>query len=268
MRQVLRTAALLFCHGLSSLSAGCVEEQRYIVERERVVLPPSTAPAFFGENDTPIFVVSRRFSLPIRPPSELIERTLREAAVGLELPFPRLPWVEEKDLELQVEYVLENRSNQAVSAMVFLDGINEFFAYTPGPEDFHQYERRFLVEAGARVSGRISELQMAEVAIDLATAVNGAPNTALVVHPASQSGRDPRVAAYIPEVIPGLTGFRIGVETEGLGNGPEAPAPELVLRLSARAQDSGDKLTSRGETSWELPVPVAFVPVVPEENEP
>ncbi len=259
MRAAFPTALLLASAGL--LSTGCLEEQRYVVERERVLLPPSAAPVFTDADDNVIFIASRRFALPIRPPAELTMQVLRERAQGLDLPFPRLPWVTQDDLEIKVDYVLENRGETEVSATVFLDGINEFHAYAPTPVDFHQYERRFLVEAGASVSGTIRELQMAEVAIDLATVVNDAPNSALVVHPESQSTRDPRVQEFIPVVIPGLVAFRFGIQTEN----ESGVAPDLVLRVSARVQDHGDRLAERGHSSWDLPTPQDFVPIVPEE---
>jgi len=188
---------------------GCLEEQRYAVERETVSLSEDDAPAFVDENDDPVFVAQRNFTLQIRPPRDERLQQLAEQAQGLDLPFSRLPWVEQEAIELQVDYALENRSAESVAVMLFIDGRNEFHVYTPGPGDFHQWERRFLLEPGGRKSGVITELEMDEVAVDLATVVNGAPNTAQVVHTNSQSGRDPRVSSYIPAVIPALVGMAI-----------------------------------------------------------
>jgi len=259
MARLSGSACVLVVVGLS----GCLEEQRYAVERARVYMPPDSAPAFEDDDDKPVFVSERVFHLQIRPPSAQTLQSLTQAAQGKHLPFPRMPWVERQDLEVRVDYTLENRSDQAVNAMVFLDGIDEFFEYTPGPEDFHQYERRLLVQAHRTARGTISELEMDEVAIDLATVVNGAPNTALVVQFQSQSGRDPRVQQYIPDTVPGLVGFHMGLQSAGLGGGETAP--DLELTLSVRVQDHGDRISSRGEPHWELPTPVPFVPVVPEE---
>jgi hypothetical protein len=253
---------------------GCLEEQRYAIERESVRLRANAEPAFVDDDDNAIFVAQRRFELQIRPPMDAILQQLGQAAQGMNLPFPRLPWVEYEDVEIRVDYVLENRSDEEVSAMVFLDGINEFNVYTPGPEDFHQYERRLAVPAQGRVEGTITELEMDEVAVDLATVVNEVmikgddeddpPNSALIVQFQSQSTRDPRVKPYIPSTIPGLVAFNMGVQTGGLGGGEMAP--ELFLRLSARVQDHGDRVAERGESRWTLPTPVEFVPVVPEED--
>lgn len=272
----LATAAAASLLSVSGLSAsGCLEEQRFAVERDHVEMSPDTAPAFVDDDDNAIFIVEDVFRLQLRGPSDSSVQKLTQAAQGMGLPFPRLPWVENEDLDIRVDYALENRSAESVTAVVFVDGINEFFEYTPGPEDFHQYERRLLVEAGQRVEGTITELELSEVAIDLATVVNGALNmalveangvlnTALAVQFQSQSGRDPRVQPYIPSVIPGLVALNMGIQSGGLGGGETAP--DLRLTLSVRVQDHGDRVAARGESRWDVPAPTAFVPVAPEEE--
>jgi hypothetical protein len=254
MRPARLPIAVLACASL----AGCLQEQRYAVERESVWLRDDAEPAFFDEDDDPVFVSQRRFELQIRPPKQQSLDMLARSASGMELPFPRFPWVERDDLELQLDYALENHSEERLSVLVFVDGINEFHEYTPGPEDFHQWERRIEVGPGERVSASISELELDEVAIDLATVVNGAPNSNLVVQFQSQSGRDPRVKEFIPKVIPGLVALRMGVQT--------GTAAELALRLSVRVQDHGDRVAERGAPRWRLPTPEPFVPVAPEEE--
>jgi hypothetical protein len=239
------------------LLSACLEEQRYAVEREMIRLPADAAPAFVDENDDPVFVAARSFELQIRPPRDEFLQQLAQQAQGRDLPFPRLPWVQEEDLELQVDYAIENRSKQDVSVMLFVDGQNEFHVYTPGPLDLHQWERRFLVQAETRIDGVITERELEEIAYDLATVVNGAPNSAQIVHPQSQSSLDPRAREFIPVVIPGLVALRIGLQT--------GQAAELRLRVSVRVQDHGDRVSERGEPRWDLPEPEAFVPIIPEE---
>src|SRR5262249_31380512 len=163
---------------------------RYFVEREDVLMEAGQEATFVDDDDNPVFIAKRRFSLPISPPSDAQLTLLGQGAQGRMLPFPRLPWVEREDLELKVDYTLENRSDRTVTALVFVDGVNEFNAYAPGVEDFHQWERRFELSAGELVTGVITELEMDEIAIDLATVVNGALNSNLVVHFESQSGSD------------------------------------------------------------------------------
>jgi hypothetical protein len=242
------------------LLASCVlTEQRYAVENEAVALTADTAPAFVTEDDDEIFIVNREFELPITPPKNADLNRLTSEAEGRGLPFPRLPWVESGDLELELAYTLANQGDDTLIAGLILNGRNEFNVYTPAALDFNQWERRFELGPKERVSGVISELELDEIAVDLATVVNGAPVSNLVVHFQSQSGRDERVAEYIPDVVPGLVGLTAGIMTTQAAN--------VVLEISIRAQDHGDRLAKRGEQRWELPEPTPFVPVVVDEDE-
>lgn len=237
---------------------GCVQEQRYAVENEAVALTADAEPAFINEDDEEIFIVSRDLTLQITPPPAARLAQLASLAQGKELPFPRLPWVALHDLELQLDYTLANQGDEPVTATVLLNGRNEFHAYTPGPEDFSQWERRFLLEPKQRVHGTVTELELDEMAIDLATVVNGAPNSNEVVHFSSQSGRDTRNRAFVPSVVPGLVGLSTGIMTNA--------AADVVLEVTIRVQDHGDRAAPRGKARWELPEPTPFVPVAPEEE--
>jgi hypothetical protein len=177
-----------------------------------------------------------------------------------------LPWIERDDVELKLDYVIANLEDRDVNLGIQINGINEFHEYAPGPEDFHQWERRFALGPKQRVRGTISELEMDEIAIDLATVVNPGgpdaelfPNSNLIVQSQSQSGRDPRVKAYVPKVVPGLVGVRAGI-TSG-------EAANVVLEITVRGEDFGDRLPERGEPRWELPEPMLFTPLVPVEDE-
>lgn len=240
------------------VAAGCVEEQRYAIEHEAVALTADAEPAFVNEDDEEIFIVTRDFELQITPPPMGQLGRLTSLAQGKELPFPRLPWVALHDLELQLDYTLANQGDQPVTASVLVNGRNEFHAYTPGPEDFSQWERRFALEPRQRVHGTITELELDELAVDLATVVNGAPNSNEVVHFTSQSGSDGRNRAYVPKVIPGLVGLRAGIMTSA--------AADVVLEITVRVQDHGSRATARGQKRWELPQATPFVPIVPEED--
>jgi hypothetical protein len=252
--------------GIVLALAGCLQEQRYAVERQSVHLQSSTQAKFFDQNDNPTFVVERHFALQITPPPKGKLDELTRAARGKKLPFPRLPWVERQDLSIEVDYELENRSKETVTATVFVDGIDEFFVYTPGQDDFHQYEHIIKLKPKQKYEGMISELEMDEVAIDLAAVVNGYPNSNQVVNELSQSERDPRVQKYIPSVVPGLVGIEMGIQSGALSD--MKTAPDLMLRLSVRVQDHGDRVAERGQKRWDpLPTPMPFVPVVPDENQ-
>ena len=243
----------------ASLAACGIEEQRYVIENEAVALTENTAPAFVDEDDNALYLVERRFEFPIERPGNQTLQSLTERAQGMMLPFPRLPWVEQDDFEVTLDYVLANLEDRQITAGIVLNGANEFFEYAPGPQDFNQWERRIELSPKERVTGSISALEMDEIAIDLATVVNGAPNSNQVVQFQSQSGRDSRIKRYIPAVIPALIALRAGVLSTEAAN--------VVLELSVRIKDRGDRLTKRGETRWEQPMPMLFVPVVPEEEQ-
>jgi hypothetical protein len=255
MKQRVALAALALATGLSA----CIEEQRYVVENESVALTADTPPAFVTENDDEIFIVTRAFELPItRPKASDLTRLTREAQ-GKQLPFPRAPWVGHDDLEVELDYTLANQGDDTVLASVILNGQNEFNLYTPGPEDFNQWERRFSLGPKERVQGTVTELEMDEIAVDLATVVNGAPNSNQVVQFQSQSGRDDRSRPFIPKLIPGLVGITAGIMTNQAAN--------VVLEISVRVQDHGKRVAKRGEKSWMLPEPTPFVPVLVEDEE-
>jgi hypothetical protein len=238
---------------------GCVEEQRYAVENKSLAVTVNTPAAYEDDDGNQFFVVERTFSLPISTPSDSTLNKLAQESQGMNLPFPRLPWVERADIEILIDYTLANLGDTELSAGIRLDGINEFNIYTPGIEDFHQWEYSVLLGPKERVTGTISELQMDEVAIDLATVVNGAPNSNEVVHFLSQSQHDKRVRRYIPKVVPALVAMRFGLIT--------GQAANVVLEISVRVQDHGNRVAERGEKSWELPMPMPFVPVVPMDEE-
>jgi hypothetical protein len=258
MTRAPRTSACLALLGLGLGLTACVEEQRYAIENESVALTAETAPAFVNEDDDEVFIVTREFTLPVTPPKNSDLDKLTSAAAGEDLPFPRAPWVDNDDVDLQLDYTLANLGDESILASVILDGRNEFNLYTPGPEDFHQWERRFQLGAKERVHGSVTELEMSEIAVDLATVVNGAPNSNQVVQFQSQSGRDERTRQYIPARIPGLVGLSAGIMTNEAAN--------VVLEITLRVQDHGDRVPKRGEKLWELPEPTPFVPVVPEEE--
>jgi hypothetical protein len=253
-----RSLARLALTGLVPWLGACVEEQRYVIENEAVALTAETPAAFVNEDDDEIFIVTRDFTLPVTPPKSGDLDALTRAAEGEDLPFPRAPWLDHDDVELQLDYTLANLGDADILASVILDGRNEFNVYTPGPEDFHQWERRFALKGKQRVTGSVSELQMDEIAVDLATVVNGAPNSNQVVQFQSQSGRDARTRPYIPARIPGLVGLTAGIMTN--------EAADVVLEITVRVQDHGERVPKRGDALWELPEPTPFVPVVEEEE--
>jgi hypothetical protein len=228
---------------LAFLATGCLgQDEEYVGDQGYY--------AFAMTETTPAYAMSEEVTL------YLVELTATAPA-----PYPRQPWVELGDLALEVDLSVKNLMDEPREITVQINGFNEFHEYVPTVEivdeeaipQFSQWERTIIIEPGETFQWTVDERQLDEVAVDLATVVNGAPNPQQVVHFESQSGMDPRSDAYIPEVIPGLTGFRFGLMATGASN--------IVLEASLRVRDVGKKLeVDEDEEPWVLPVPAQFMP--------
>jgi hypothetical protein len=252
---------------LGVLAFGCNEERRYIGEDGfyQVALSEST-PAAFESEDGALFIVEERVELPIRVPTETALEDLRQAAGNFEnLPFPRMPWVERDDFAIEVDFTLSNLDDTEREVAVIINGFNEFDEYVPAAMvvddevqfDFSQWERLYELEPLERRNGTVREEEFDEAAVDLATVVNGAPNSNAVVFFENKSSRDERSRPYIPEVIPGLAGFRIGLRATAAGR--------IVLDASVRVRDPGDRLANEDDTPF-MVMPEPFMPVAGEEE--
>jgi hypothetical protein len=241
---------------------GCNDERRYIGEGGfyQVALTESTAAAYAAE-DAALYIVEERVEVPILRPTETALEDLRQAAGNFEgLPFPRLPWVERDDLAIEVDFTLSNLDEAERQVAVIINGFNEFHEYQPGvtlvdeePEaDFSQWERLYELAPEERKTGTVREEEFDEAAVDLATVVNGAPNSNSVVFFENKSSDDERNRQYIPEVIPGLAGFRIGLRATQAGR--------IVLDVSVRVRDAGDRLANVDDEPFAI-MPEPFVPV-------
>lgn len=251
------TAALLF-----ALSA-CHLDQRYITPESGPVWQLAMAadtPPYFSSEDVTIYLVEQRVEFPVRAPSD---SQLASLSTGDAAPFPRMPWVSRDDLAITIDVTITNLGAETRNFGLAINGINEFNEYVPGVSivgddviiDFAQWERTYRIEPGGRHQVTIREEELDEVAVDLATVVNGAPNPNQIVYFENQSDHDPRSMRYVPNTIPGLVGLRIGLTVQG-GD----VAPPAALEATIRVRDPSDRLVSVGETGWMLPQPAPFSP--------
>jgi hypothetical protein len=93
------------------------------------------------------------------------------------------------------------------------------------------------------------------MAVDLATVVNGAPNSDEIVYFENNSANDTRARQYIPALIPGLIALRFGLRSTEPGL--------VLLEASVRVRDVGKKLAAAGETPMHY-TPELFESIVPE----
>jgi hypothetical protein len=252
--------------GLLALGA-CSDERVYVGDDKlyQVALDSSTQPAFQAKEGA-LYIVETLAELPIvRPTSaELADRTAGVRKYK-SLPFPRLPWVQRGDLELQIDFTLSNLDDAKHDVDVTVNGANEFNEYVPGvqvieknPVPMHaQWERRYTLQPKSRIGGTVREEDMDEAAVDLATVVNGAPNSDEVVYFENKSATDVRSKPYIPAVIPGLVAARLGLRT--------TQAAPILLEASVRVRDVGDKLAADDEPHMQLDFQ-PFSPVVPDQE--
>jgi hypothetical protein len=264
MQTNIAFAALFFAHGLALTLVGCNDDRRYVGDPllHQIALTETT-PAAFAVEDTVLFVVEERIELDVAAPTDLALEDLRVAAERFELPFPRLPWVERDDLGIQVDFVLYNLDDEEREVAVIVNGFNEFHEYQPGVTviddeavvDYAQWERLYALEAQQRMTRTLREEDFDEIAVDLATVVNGAPNSNEVVFFENKSSDDPRAEPYIPVVVPGLVGFRLGLRANAAAN--------VLLEATVRVRDRNERLIDDGEDVL-VAMPEPFVPVAPE----
>jgi hypothetical protein len=251
-------------------SAGCNDDRRYVGEDGvyQVALTEDTPPAF-ATDEAAVYIVEQRIELPIRRPSQTELDDLQKGASRYEnLPFPRLPWIGRDDLALQIDFTLSNLDKQERQVTVTVNGIDEFYEYEPGVTivdddavpDYAQWEKLYSVKGQTRLVHTVREEDLDEVAVDLATVVNGAPNSNQVVYIENKSYDDPRNKKYIPQVVPGLAGVRVGLRATDPGR--------WLLEASVRVRDSGDRLAAEGAMQTFQIMPQPFMPVVVDEDEP
>lgn len=246
----------------------CDDERVYIGDDKfyQVALTADTEAAVESEEGGALYIVETRAELPIaRPSNEDLADRMMSARSYRDLPFPRLPWVERGELEIQVDFTLSNLDDAERDVDVIVNGANEFDEYVPGvamidedPVPLHsQWERRYTVAARSRIVDTVREEDLDEAAVDLATVVNGAPNSDAVVYFENKSAFDERNKRYIPAIIPGLVALRLGLRA--------TRAAPILLEATVRVRDVGDKLADDDEPRMRID-PEPFAPVVPEEN--
>jgi hypothetical protein len=232
-------------------------------------LTEATPPAAVVE-DAALYVAEQRVMFPLEAPTS--EEFAALSTDADELPWDRRPWVTRGDYEVEIDYVLVNLEESVSDVTIVINGINEFHEYVPEftvdddeiIPDFAQYERRIQLEPQERRFGTIREESLDEIAVDLATVVNGATNANQVVHPDNHSASDPRSMRFVPRIVPALAGVRAGLVVLGAA---ESPPPRVLVELTVRVRDERGILVDEVD-AWETPVAALFFPsslVVEEE---
>lgn len=240
---------------------GCNDDRVFVGDSalHQVALDEST-PAAFESEDGAIYIVETRVELPILQPTEMAIQDRREGARSLEnYPYRRLPWVQRGDLETEIDFTLSNLDDTEREVAVIVNGFNEFHEYMPGvtviddtpTPDFSQWERLYSLEPLERIERTIREEELDEVAVDLATVVNGAPNPHQIVHFENKSSDDERAQAFIPDVVPGLVGVRLGLRSTSQAR--------ILLEATLRVREVQERLADPEDARMRIR-PEPFVP--------
>jgi hypothetical protein len=264
-----RGARTLAAAVLCAVVGACANEDAAQVTAPVVLgMTPSLAPAY-DDGQLQLYQVQVPVRLPIRRPDDSELQNLGQAE-----PYPRGPWLKESDLRLEVRYTLTNLDDQPHTVLLMIDPWNEFVRYQPGIvvtqeaslPNLSGIERRVRLQPKSRVVGTLTNDDMIELAVDLATAENvikNPPTDPNGFDPASIINRafnaqnrstvpDPIVSPYIPQVIAGLTGFDLGLRTEEQGT----LAVEIAIDIT---DNNGSRVIPDGDNSKKIQIPSRII---------
>jgi hypothetical protein len=201
--------------------------------------------AYYNSEELTLYEVQKAVQLPVKQPSadDLANLGATPANTG----YPRAPWLLASDESLEVHYIISNLDAQDHTVYLLIDPWNEFVRWDPGvtvvddetAAPNYGYDLPFLVKAMSRVQGTITQDDMQEIAIKLASVENllGSAQTMAaeasaadggmndsgfdptgtannIFNPQNRSnGGDPLYTPWIPPVVAGLTGFDLGLRT-------------------------------------------------------
>jgi hypothetical protein len=260
---------------LSAGVAGCGDEEELQTLDPVQLGMTEDEPAFYDDGEITLYMVNAPAELPIIAPSDSTRSALREQDTP---PYPRMPWVTQSDVGVQVTWTISNLDEDAHDVELLIDPWNEFARYYPGlalvDPDEGEYLPNFSgiqhmyhvpgVGAGtaSRVHGTYTYDDMKELAIDYATVIsilNPAEGMQLpedivglvnhVFNPQNHAGRDVLADPWTPSVITGLTGFDVGLRTRE----PANVAVEILIELTdpgtGRVLQKGEFAKLLGEPS-------------------
>jgi hypothetical protein len=258
-------ARILLALGLGgALASACADTKEHqVLEPSIVGMTQNTAP-FYRDAQITLYQVQIPVRLPMRSPGAEERATLKPMA-----PFPRTPFLKATDVTITVHFTLANLDDGPRTVELLLDPWNEFVRYRPVVQavndeettpDFSGFDKYFVLGPKERVEGVITPDDTLEMAVDLATAelviakppanaagpnatesVNGLVNRAFNLQNRS-SAYDPLLTPLIAQipVVPGLTGFDLGLRTTEPGN----VAVEVLVDVD---DDNGDRVVPPGD---------------------
>ncbi len=224
----------------AALGAGCDNTSAQVTPPVVLGMTDQIAPSYQDAQLT-IYTVQIPVPLPVRRPTD-IERATLNAKVD---PYPRTPFLLNDDERIEVRFTITNLDDKQHSVELLIDPWNEFVKYKGGVTmvndettvpNLSGYDKFYVVPAKSRVIGTLTNDDMHDLAIKLATVENiigqapAMPNpmdpksnvTTLINRVFNIQNRtntgDPLFTQYIPKVIAGLVGFDLGLRTYAAAN--------------------------------------------------
>jgi len=238
----------------------------------------------YDDDEMQLYEVRLGVQLPILAPNAAERAKLDGEPMS---PYGTAPWARLEDVRLQLSWTLTNLDDEPHTVEVLIDPWNEFAKYFPGLQLIDAENGEYLpnlsgidylysVEASSkgeasRRHGTFTFDDLDEMARDFATAMNlianpppsmsGDPEddpTVMYVNHAfafqNHSERDLLVKAWLPPVVPALTGFDIALRTF-------EPA-KVAIEVVAEVVDTGSgKVKTEGRDGVLLEVPTQIITV-------
>ncbi len=247
---------------LLALAGGCSDVTYLGPDGFYAFAMTEATPPFAETDEAAIYIVEERIEFPIQEPTgeELADLTAAAASDPLLMTFGRAPWVTRESYRMEIDYILINLDDAPHRVTVTANAISEFHEYSPGVvieddeifAEFAGYERLVEMEPFGRITGTIRAEQIDEMAADLASVVQtGVTNPNTFMHPDSESDHDPRAIPFVPSIVPGLVGVKMGLRIEEQSN--------VVCELTIRVVDDEDVIVEE-EDAWQMPAPIVFEP--------
>jgi hypothetical protein len=229
---------------LGTIAAACAQGSAN-TESPVVLGLTSSAPPYYSDDELTLYEAQKPVPLPIIKPT-----AAQETALGHEMPYPHMPYLQASDITVEIHFTLSNLDSQDHTVELLIDPWNEFVRWSPGvtivddddtEPNLSGYDNYFVVPALSRVEGDLTTDDTYNLEANLATVEN-----VLTYPPANLSvgltvmcnhifdlqhrsnDGDPLVTPYIPSVIAGLTGFDLGIRTPE----PANVAVEIVVDLT------------------------------------
>ncbi len=267
-RVALRASALaVFAGSFVIFGGGCANTDDNQVNAPTELGMTSTMAPYYSDQELTLYQAQMPVQLPIRQPTPA-----EASALGQMAPYSHAPYLTSTDERVEIRFTLSNIDDQPHDVELLLDAWNEFDRYKPGIQvvsedestpDFSVYDRYFVVPAKSRVQGTVTADDTREMEVDLATAeaINaGQPplgqdvsGNALMNHAMNLQNRstqpDPLIQPWVPTgVVPGLTGFDLGIRTTEQAN--------VAIEITVDITDlNGNRIIPPGENEPNIGLP-------------